>query len=51
MAVLLSYLKVPLTWREVLVRSIREAWADNIFGMAAQLSYYFFLRCSPPCSS
>ena len=47
MAVLLAYLKVPLTWREVLLRTIREATADNILGMAAQLSYYFFFSLFP----
>ena len=47
MAPLLAYLKVPLTWREVALRTIREAWADNIFGMAAQLAYYFFFSLFP----
>src|SRR5437868_10413925 len=47
MAVLLAYLKVPLTWREVMARTIREAWADNIFGMSAQLAYYFFFSLFP----
>jgi len=46
-AVLLSYLEVPLSWREVFSRSAREALADNIFGMAAQLSYYFFFALFP----
>src|SRR5437868_14386939 len=47
MAVLLAYLKVPLTWREVAARTIREAWADNLFGMSAQLAYYFFFSLFP----
>ena len=47
MAVLLAYLKVPLTWREMLTRTVREAWADNIFGMSAQLAYYFFFSLFP----
>jgi membrane protein len=47
MAVLLAYLKVPLTWREVFTRTGREALADNVFGMAAQLSYYFFFALFP----
>src|SRR4051812_10981909 len=47
MAILLAYLKVPLSWREVLTRTIREAWADNIFGMSAQLAYYFFFSLFP----
>lgn len=47
MALLLAYLKVPLTWREVFTRTGREAFADNVFGMAAQLSYYFFFALFP----
>ena len=47
MAGLLAYLKVPLTWREVATRTIRDAWADNIFGMSAQLAYYFFFSLFP----
>ena len=38
MAVLLSHLKVPLTWSEVFKRTFREAfWKDNCLGLAAQL--------------
>jgi len=48
MAVLLAYLKVPLTWREVLIRTFREGfYKDNVFGMAAQLAYYFFFALFP----
>ena len=47
MAVMLAYLKVPLTWGEILKRTIREAMADNIMGMSAQLSYYFFFALFP----
>src|SRR5258705_2394379 len=47
MAVLLEYLKVPVTWRQVFTRTGREAFADNVFGMAAQLSYYFFFALFP----
>ena len=47
MAVLLAYLKVPLSWREILTRTVREALADNIFGMSAQLAYYFFFALFP----
>ena len=47
MAVMLSYLKVPLSWREILTRTIKEAMADNIFGMSAQLAYYFFFALFP----
>ncbi len=47
MAVLLSYLRVRLSWREILTRTIRDAIADNVFGMAAQLAYYFFFALFP----
>ena len=47
MAVLLAHLKVPLTWGEVLKRTMRESMADSIMGMSAQLAYYFFFSLFP----
>jgi len=48
MAVMLSRLKVPLTWGQIFVRTFREAFfKDNCFGMAAQLAYYFFFALFP----
>ena len=47
MAVMLAYLKVPLSWREILTRTVRDSIADNVFGMAAQLAYYFFFALFP----
>jgi membrane protein len=47
MAVLLAHLKVPLTWPEVFKRTVKEAMADNIMGMSAQLAYYFFFSLFP----
>jgi len=47
MAILLAYLTVPLSWREILTRMGREAMADDIFGMSAQLSYYFIFALFP----
>jgi hypothetical protein len=47
MAVLLTSLAVPLTWRELLVRTVKEAIADSVFGLAAQLAYYFFFSLFP----
>jgi len=47
MAVLLAYLDVHLTWAEILKRTVREAIADNIMGMSAQLAYYFFFSLFP----
>src|SRR5687767_4657801 len=47
MAFLLHYLNVPLPWREVFRRTLREAWNDNCLAMAAQLAYYFFFALFP----
>lgn len=44
---LLGSFKVPLTWPEVLRRTVRETLADNCLGMAAQLAYYFFFALFP----
>lgn len=37
-----------LSWRELVVRTCREAWEDEIFGHSARLSFYIFLAL-PPC--
>ncbi|HTM04469.1 MAG TPA: YihY/virulence factor BrkB family protein [Vicinamibacterales bacterium] len=48
MAVMLTFLKVPLTWPQILRRTFNEAFfEDNCFGMAAQLAYYFFFALFP----
>jgi membrane protein len=48
MAAMLSFLRVPLSWREILTRTFREAFfEDNCLGMAAQLAYYFFFSLFP----
>ena len=48
MAALLGFLKVPLSWREILRRTFRESFVeDNCLGMAAQLAYYFFFALFP----
>src|SRR5690349_6441712 len=45
---MLAYLKVPLSWMDVLKRTFREAfYEDNCLGMAAQLAYYFFFALFP----
>ena len=44
---MLAYLKVPLSWREILTCTVREALSDNLFGMSAQLAYYFFFSLFP----
>jgi len=42
----LAYLKVPLSWAQMLRRTVKEAFNDNCLGMAAQLAYYL-----PPTTS
>jgi membrane protein len=44
---MLAYLRVPLTWPEVLRRTVKESIADDCLGMAAQLAYYFFFALFP----
>jgi membrane protein len=48
MALMLAFLKVPLSWREILRRTFSEAFfKDNCLGMAAQLAYYFLFALFP----
>jgi membrane protein len=48
MAVMLAFLKVPLSWGQILKRTFNEAvFEDNCLGMAAQLAYYFFFALFP----
>jgi membrane protein len=48
MAVMLAFLKVPLTWGQIFRRTFSEAfYKDNCLGMAAQLAYYFFFALFP----
>jgi membrane protein len=44
---MLAYLDVHIGWRELLKRTIRETLKDDAQGLAAQLSYYFFLSLFP----
>ena len=44
---LLATLRVPLSWRQVAIRTGRKIAADNILGWSAELSYYFFLALFP----
>jgi membrane protein len=44
---MLAYLKVSLSWGEVLRRTVKEALNDGCLGLAAQLAYYFFFALFP----
>jgi membrane protein len=39
--------RIPLTWRELAIRTGREANNDNALGLAAELAYYFLLALVP----
>src|SRR5262245_31514324 len=47
LVIVLKALRVPLSWRELGKRTYQEVIADNCLGLAAQLSYYFFLALFP----
>jgi membrane protein len=40
-------LPASLTWRDLLVKTYHEVLDDDVLGLAAQLSYYFFLALFP----
>jgi membrane protein len=41
------YFGVPIPWREVAKRTIREIGDDNCLGLAAQLAFYFLMALFP----
>ncbi len=43
----LGAFRIPLTWPQLFKRTAREMIADDCFGLAAQLAYYFFLALFP----
>ncbi len=44
---MLARLKIPLSWREITKRTVREFFADNAFDLGAQQAYYFFFALFP----
>ncbi|HTM34306.1 MAG TPA: YihY/virulence factor BrkB family protein [Vicinamibacterales bacterium] len=44
---MLSAFAIPISWGELIKRTIKEANADNVLGLAAQLAYYFLLALVP----
>src|SRR5258708_27222177 len=44
---MLAYLRVPIGWKELLERSVKEGLADHVFDLAAQQAYYFFFALFP----
>lgn len=48
MAFMLAYFKVPLTWWQILKKTLWGAfYEDNCLGMSAQLAYYYFFALFP----
>jgi membrane protein len=43
----LSAFRIPLTWTELVKRTVRETISDNALGLAAQLAFYFLLALVP----
>ncbi len=44
---MLAYLKVPLRWTDLAVRTFKGALAHDIFNLSAQQAYYFFFALFP----
>jgi membrane protein len=44
---MLAHLKVPLSSKEIAVRTWKEIWADDLLNLAAQQAYYFFFALFP----
>lgn len=44
---MLKAFRIPIGWVDLLKRTAAEVVADNCLGLAAQLSYYFFLALFP----
>jgi membrane protein len=46
-SVVLSTFELPIGWKELLKRTLKETRDDDCLGLAAQLAYYFFLALFP----
>jgi len=44
---MLADFSIPLSWTELLERTVRETMSDDAQGLASQLAYYFFLALFP----
>jgi len=44
---MLQALRIPIGWNDLAKRTAGEVVADNCFGLAAQLAYYFVLALFP----
>jgi membrane protein len=44
---MLAHLRVPIGWKDLLTRTAKGAWNDDILNLAAQQAYYFFFALFP----
>jgi membrane protein len=44
---MLRAFRLPIGWKDLLIRTVREVGADNCLNLAAQLAFYFFLALFP----
>ena len=44
---MLAHLSVPVGWKDLLTRTAKQAWDDDILNLAAQQAYYFFFALFP----
>jgi membrane protein len=44
---MLAHLHVPLSWKELLKRTAKELYADDVLSLAAQQAYFFFFALFP----
>ena len=44
---MLAHLRVPIGWKDLLTRTAKGAWSDDILNLAAQEAYYFFFALFP----
>jgi membrane protein len=44
---MLAHLQMPLSSKELLKRTVKDSWADDLFSLAAQQAYYFFFALFP----
>jgi membrane protein len=44
---MLAYFDVPLSWKDLAVKTWNEIWSDDLLNLAAQQAYYFFFALFP----
>jgi membrane protein len=44
---MLANFDIPLSWPELIKRTVKETMSDDVQGLASQLAYYFFLALFP----